>query len=98
GGGTSGARRSSQRRLRLASTVPLAGTPLRLVAVLAAAVAAAATVLVPAAAGGRSAGAAQVAHTYQDGGMIGFGSVSLSDPPVPQPLQPPVFSGPATPG
>ncbi len=45
---------------------------------------------------GAPAGAAQVAHTYADGGMIGFGSVGLTAPPIPQPLNAPVFSGVAT--
>ena len=45
----------------------------------------------------RPAGAAEAAHTYNDGGMIGFGSVGLTDPPMPQPLNSPVFSGVATP-
>jgi len=43
------------------------------------------------------AGAAQQAHVYPDAGMIGFGSVTLNDPPLPQPLNSPVFSGAATP-
>jgi hypothetical protein len=47
--------------------------------------------------GSRPAGAAQVPHAYGDGGMIGFGSVSLTNPPMPQPLNAPVFSGVATP-
>jgi CHAP domain len=34
---------------------------------------------------------------YPDGGMIGFGDVSLTNPPMPQPLNSPVFSGVATP-
>ena len=34
---------------------------------------------------------------YHDGGMIGFGSVGLTNPPMPQPLNSPVFSGVATP-
>ena len=61
-----------------------------------------ATVLVPGVlavgvtAGSTAAGAAQTAHTYDDGGMIGFGSVGLTDPPMPQPLNSPVFSGVAT--
>jgi hypothetical protein len=33
---------------------------------------------------------------YPDGGMIGFGSVNLTSPPMPQPLNSPVFSGVAT--
>ena len=44
-----------------------------------------------------SAAAAQQARVYADAGMIGFGSVSLTDPPMPQPLNSPVFSGVATP-
>ena len=62
-----------------------------------------ATVLVPGAlavgvgaAGSTAAGAAVTAHTYDDGGMIGFGSVGLRDPALPQPLNSPVFSGVAT--
>ncbi len=43
------------------------------------------------------AGAAQQSRVYDDAGMIGFGSVSLTDPPMPQPLNSPVFSGAATP-
>ena len=46
---------------------------------------------------GTPAGASQQAHVYPDAGMIGFGSVSLSDPQLPQPLNSPVFSGAATP-
>ena len=42
------------------------------------------------------AGAAQGAHAYNDGGMIGFGSVGLTNPSIPQPLNSPVFSGVAT--
>jgi CHAP domain-containing protein len=42
-------------------------------------------------------GASEQAHVYSDAGMIGFGSVSLSDPPLTQPLNSPVFSGAATP-
>ena len=65
-----------------------------------------ATVLVPGAlvaglavSAGHSAHAAatETAHTYGDGGMIGFGSVALSAPSMPQPLNSPVFSGVATP-
>ncbi|HEX4435055.1 MAG TPA: CHAP domain-containing protein [Acidimicrobiales bacterium] len=33
---------------------------------------------------------------YNDGGMIGFGSVGLTSPSMPQPLNSPVFSGAAT--
>jgi hypothetical protein len=57
-----------------------------------------ATVLVPTALAvtsvvpSRSAGA-----VYPDGGMIGFGSVGLTNPAMPQPLNAPVFSGVATP-
>ncbi len=47
--------------------------------------------------GATPAGAAQQAHVYDDGGMIGFGSVSLSNPSLPQPLNSPVFAGVATP-
>ncbi len=42
------------------------------------------------------AGAAQLPHVYNDGGMIGFGGATL-DPALPQPLNSPVFSGAATP-
>jgi hypothetical protein len=42
-------------------------------------------------------GAVQQPHVYQDGGMIGFGNVSLTNPQMPQPLNSPVFSGTATP-
>ncbi len=42
-------------------------------------------------------GAAQQPHVYQDGGMIGFGNVSLTNPQLPEPLNSPVFSGVATP-
>ena len=42
-------------------------------------------------------GAVQQPHVYQDGGMIGFGNVSLTNPQMPQPLNSPVFSGVATP-
>ena len=48
------------------------------------------------AAGSAPAAATETAHTYNDGGMIGFGSVSLTDPAMPQPLNSPVFSGAAT--
>jgi hypothetical protein len=41
--------------------------------------------------GGTPAGA-----VYNDGGMIGYGSVGLTNPPMPQPLNSPVFSGVAT--
>jgi hypothetical protein len=94
GGGTTGVNRSGPRHRRLASLVPSLVTT------------AVAAVLVPAAlvvglgvqAGvGGPAGAAEVAHTYDDGGMIGFGDVGLTAPPMPQPLNAPVFSGVATP-
>jgi CHAP domain len=64
-----------------------------------------ATVLVPGAlvaglavgsADSTPAGATETAHVYNDGGMIGFGSVSLTGPSMPQPLNSPVFSGAAT--
>ena len=45
---------------------------------------------------GTPAGAAQSAHVYNDGGMVGFGSVGLTNPSIPQPLNSPVFSGVAT--
>jgi CHAP domain len=48
------------------------------------------------AAGPAPAAATETAHTYNDGGMIGFGSVGLTDPAMPQPLNSPVFSGAAT--
>ena len=50
----------------------------------------------PASPAARRPAAAETAHTYDDGGMIGFGSVGLTDPPMPQPLNSPVFSGVAT--
>ena len=46
---------------------------------------------------GPVAGATEVAHVYNDTGMIGFGSVSKTAPQLPQPLNSPVFSGVATP-
>ena len=93
GGGTSGAHTSGRRHPRLASLVASVVTM------------AAATVLVPGAlvvglavsAGTATpAGAAETAHTYSDGGMIGFGAVGLTDPAMPQPLNSPVFAGAAT--
>ncbi len=52
--------------------------------------------LVVGAASSAPAAAIDTAHTYNDGGMIGFGSVGLTDPAMPQPLNSPVFSGAAT--
>jgi hypothetical protein len=48
---------------------------------------------------GRSlpAAAADTPHTYNDAGMIGFGTVNQSQPALPQPLNSPVFTGVATP-
>jgi hypothetical protein len=43
------------------------------------------------------AGAAQLPRVYDDAGLIGFGSVNLGAPAMPQPLNSPVFSGVATP-
>ena len=42
-------------------------------------------------------GSAVAGAAYNDGGMIGFGSVNTAAPPMPQPLNSPVFSGVATP-
>jgi CHAP domain len=44
-----------------------------------------------------SAGAAELPHVYNDGGIIGFGSVTHAAPDLPQPINSPVFSGVATP-
>jgi CHAP domain len=44
-----------------------------------------------------AAGAAETPHTYNDAGMIGFGTVNQSQPALPQPLNSPVFTGVATP-
>jgi len=92
-GGTLGAHRSGPRHPCLASLVT------SLVAVAAAAVLVPGALAVGLAAGttgSTPAGAAETAHTYNDGGMLGFGSVGLTDPPMPQPLNSPVFSGAAT--
>jgi len=46
----------------------------------------------------RPAGAApSVPHAYAGGGMIGFGSVDLTAPSMPEPLSSPVLTGAATP-
>ncbi|HXP32581.1 MAG TPA: hypothetical protein VN820_01130, partial [Acidimicrobiales bacterium] len=86
--GCGGTRR--RRRPRLASLVPSVATVafagLLVPGLLAAGVAATRAT---------AAGAAQVAHVYNDAGMIGFGSVNL-DPSLLQPLNSPVFSGAAT--
>jgi hypothetical protein len=42
-------------------------------------------------------GPALAGASYPDAGMIGFGSVSHAAPPMPQPLNSPVFTGVATP-
>jgi hypothetical protein len=44
-----------------------------------------------------AAAAPLTAHTYAGGGMIGFGSVSLTPPAMPEPLSSPVLVGAATP-
>ena len=87
GGGTSGANTSGRRHPRLPSLVATLLVPVALVAGLAISVGH--VTVTP-------AGAAETAHTYNDGGMIGFGAVSLTDPSLPQPLNSPVFSGAAT--
>jgi hypothetical protein len=48
-------------------------------------------------AAGTAGAGADSAHDYPGGGMIGFGSVDLSPPDLPEPVNSPVFAGAASP-